>query len=320
MGIVSNAMLIVSGVYLSLGLIYLRFWWAERIRTAYLAFATACMSYMLYAWLELGMMNAETPEKYLFFTWWAFLAGTVGLISFAWFAYVHLYGRKWLFWTFCAARALGIIVHLTMANGIHFRSVTAIGRQTILGETLSYPIAVSNPWMLLLTLSQVLLTGFFLDASVRSWRRGEHHQAFVFGTGTILFGVTTLILPTSVLWGLVPIPLFGSFNVLFIVVAMLYELNYDMHRAAMLSEKLEERDARLTDTLDQLQLSAAAANVGMWTRKVGEETLWLSEKAGDLLDFPGGQEVKREDVFQHIQGMEKRISDRISSFIEGWSG
>src|SRR6188768_2084230 len=147
MGIVSSAMLMISGVYLTLGLIYLRFWWAERTRLAYLAFTSACFSYMLYAWLELGMMHAATPERYLLFTWWAYLAGTAGLLSFAWFAYIHLKGRKWLVWTFCAARVLGIIVHLTTANGIHFRQVTSVGTRTILGETLSYPIAVSNPWM-----------------------------------------------------------------------------------------------------------------------------------------------------------------------------
>ena len=47
MRIVTNAMLIVSGVYLALGLIYLRFWWAERARTAYLAFTISCFSYLL---------------------------------------------------------------------------------------------------------------------------------------------------------------------------------------------------------------------------------------------------------------------------------
>jgi hypothetical protein len=70
------------------------------------------------------------------------------------------------------------------------------------------------------------------------------------------------------------------------VAAVLYELNYDMHRGAMLAEKLEERDAQLTDTLDQLQLSAAAANVGFWTRKIGEETIWVNEKAGEIWGSP----------------------------------
>jgi len=62
MRIVSDAILIVSGVYLALGLIYLRFWWAERVRIAYLAFTISCFSYLLFSWFELGMMHATTPE------------------------------------------------------------------------------------------------------------------------------------------------------------------------------------------------------------------------------------------------------------------
>ena len=73
MGIVGNAMLIVSGVYLALGLIYLRFWWAERARRDYLAFTLCCLSVMLYSWFELCMMHSQTPQEYLFYIWWNFL-------------------------------------------------------------------------------------------------------------------------------------------------------------------------------------------------------------------------------------------------------
>src|SRR5687768_2013056 len=118
MRIVSSAMLIISGVYLTLGLIYLRFWWAERARTAYLAFTISCFSFMLFSWFELGMLNAATPEEYLFYIWWDTLPGTVGMISIGWFAYLHLQGRKWLFGTYCALRILALILHLIMANGL----------------------------------------------------------------------------------------------------------------------------------------------------------------------------------------------------------
>src|SRR5688500_2058170 len=127
MRIVSSEMLIVSGVYLAFGLIYLRFWWAERVRTTYLVFTIVCFSCTIFAWLELGMLNAATPEEYLFYIWWAVLPGTVGLISVAWFGYLHLPGRKWLFVTHSALRVLALILHLVMANGIHIRQITAVG-------------------------------------------------------------------------------------------------------------------------------------------------------------------------------------------------
>ena len=126
-------MLIVSGVYLALGLIYLRFWWAERARTAYLAFSISCFSYMLFSWFELGMMHASTPAEYLSYAWWAFFPGSVGLISFAWFAYLQLRGRKWLFATYLALRILAIGLHLIMVNGINFRQVTSVVGRTVLG-------------------------------------------------------------------------------------------------------------------------------------------------------------------------------------------
>ena len=307
MRIVSNGLLIVSGVYLALGLIYLRFWWAERARLAYLAFTIACISYVIFSWFELGMITAATPEEYLFYAWWAFFPGSVGLVSFAWVAYLHLHGRKWLFVTYGAMRILAVMLHLIMANGINFRQVTSIVGRTVLGETLSYPIAVPNPWMVLPHLSHVLLLMFFLDASVRCWRRGERRKALTFGTGTILFGTIILFFSLSVLWGLVPVPIIGSFAVLFIVAPVLYELNYDMHRAAMLTEKLEERDTRLTETLEQLQLSASAGNVGLWTRKIGEETIWVNEKAGEIWGSPSGEQFTREDFFQQVHADDRAL-------------
>ncbi|PYS85878.1 MAG: hypothetical protein DMF62_17740, partial [Acidobacteria bacterium] len=247
MEIVSNSMLILSGVYLALGLIYLRFWWAERPRLSYLAFTITCLSYAVFAWFELGMMHAESPERYLFLVWWAFIVGSVGIVAFAWFGYLHLQGRKWLFVVYGAMRGLSLVLHVVMANGINFRQITSIAHRNVLGETLSYPVPDPNPWMLLPHLSHVVLVIFFLDASVRCWRRGEQRTASIFGTGTILFGTAVLIIPTLALWGLAAIPLFSSYTVLFIIAAMLYELNYDMHRAAMLGEELEKRDARLTE-------------------------------------------------------------------------
>jgi len=307
MRIVSNALLIVSGVYLALGLIYLRFWWAERARLAYLAFTISCFSYLLFSSLEFGMMKATTPEEYLFYAWWAFLPGSVGLLSFAWFAYLHLHGRKWLFVTYGVMRILSVLLHLIMANGINFRQVTSIVSRTVLGEPLAYPIAVRNPWMVLPHLSHVLLIMFFLDASIRCWRRGERRQSITFGTGTILFGSTLLFFALSVLWGLVPIPIMASFAVLFIVAPVLYELNFDMHRAAMLTETLEERDTRLTETLEQLQLSASAGNVGLWTRKIGEETIWVNEKAGEIWGSPSGEQFTRNDFFKQVHADDRAL-------------
>jgi signal transduction histidine kinase len=300
MRIVSNAMLIISGVYMALGLIYLRFWWAERARLAYLAFTISCFSYMLFAWFEMGMLTAETPEEYLFYIWWAFLPGNVGLIAFAWFAYLQLQGRKWLFWTFGCLRILTVILHLFMAKGIHFREITSIGHRTILGETLSYPITVPNPWMVLTHFCHVVLIIFFIDASVRCWQRGERRQALTFGTGSILFGTVTLLNAPLVLWGIVPFPIMVSFAILFIVVPMLYDLNYDMQHAAMLSEELEKSKDELKDSLYNLSVTANAAKVGLWSKNVGEDDVWVSQKTRELFGLSDSTPSVMEEYAKRV--------------------
>jgi PAS domain S-box-containing protein len=273
---------------------------------------------MLFSWFELGMLHSATPEEIFFYAWWSFVPGTVGLISFGWFAYLHLQGRTWLFVTYCFLRILAFILHLIMPNGLLFREVTAVGRRTVLGETLSYPISVPNPWMALSHFCHIVLISFFLDASVRSWRRGNRREALVFGTCTILFGTSILLISPLVLWGLVPFPIMASFSVLFVIAAMLYELNYDMHRAAMLTETLEKHKTRLTETLDQLTLSAAAAKVGLWTRKVGEERIWFGEKAAEVWGFPSGQQVKQEDIFQYVHPADRELYMTTILELEEW--
>ncbi len=77
-------------------------------------------------------------------------------------------------------------------------------------------------------------------------------------------------------------------------------LLFAQSRRRMLSEKLKEREARLTESLEQLQLSAGAANVGLVTKKLGDEVVFLSEKAADVWGISTGMEVKTDEIFQHI--------------------
>ena len=204
-----------------------------------------------------------------------------------------------------------------MKNGVNFREMISVGHTTLFGETVGFPIAVPNPWMVVPHFSHLLLVIFCFDASIRLWRLGDQRKALVFGAVFFLFGATILIVSVGAMWGLAPVPIIASIGVLFIIAAMLYDMNYDMHRAAMLSEQLAEREARLTETLDQLQLSAAAANVGMWTRKIGEDTFWLSEKAVDVWGFPSGMKITLEDIVRQMHPADREAFMATLREVEG---
>lgn len=317
MGIISNAMLIISGVYLALGLIYLRFWLGERSRRDYLAFGVCALFVSLYAWCEIGMMRSQTPTAYLFYAKWSFVVGAVFVTAIAWFAYTSLYGRRWPFYVYCALRAFSLVIHEALPNGINFIEITGIGQTSFAGESLAYPIAIRNPWMVLPQLLHFYLVVYCMDASIRTWRSGNRRRAVIVGTGILLFGLTILATGINLFLAFISIPIFVSFSIFFVIGPILYELNYDMHRAAMLSEKLEEREARLSETLEYLQLSAAAGSVGMWTRKVGDEEIWASEKAGEIWGLPRGATVSRAELLQHIHPDDRELFATTSRELEG---
>jgi signal transduction histidine kinase len=149
----------------------------------------------------------------------------------------------------------------------------------------------------------------------------------------MLFGTATLLLAPLVLWGLVPFPIMVSIAVLFIIAPMLYELNYDMQHAAMLAEKLEEREIRLTETVDQLQLSAEAATLANQAldqlnaeleHRIASRTAALNDKTRELESFAYSvahdlkAPLRGIDGYSHllIADYSKDLPDEARSFLE----
>jgi PAS domain S-box-containing protein len=74
----------------------------------------------------------------------------------------------------------------------------------------------------------------------------------------------------------------------------------DITDRELAAEAARESKERLAETLDQLQLAASAANVGMWTRTLGGEISWVSEKAGEIWGFPPGEHITQEKLVQNL--------------------
>ncbi len=300
MRIVSSGILMISGVYLALGLIHLRFWLAERDRRDYLAFTLICFSATVYSGIELALMNAVTSEGYNHLVRWGQIPATTTLIAIGWFTYVSLGGRRWLFWTVVASRVWALILNFILTPNINFRQISSIERVTLLGEQLSYPVGVPNPWMIFAQFTFLLLIIFCLDSSVMAWRRGDRRKAVVAGSSIFLFTVTTAVVAIGVMWKLVDFPLMASVSIMFLVGGMFYQLSYDMHRLARLSGELIEREGELRETLEQLNLSAGTANVGVWTRKLGAEAMWVSETMRKLFSFSSVDPITMFAFLQRI--------------------
>ena len=277
----------ISAAGLTLGVVHLRFWLSQRERRDQLAFALSCISLGVFVVFEQGMLRAETTEEYGSILRWAQIAASVNLVSFAWFMKINLDGRRSLFWLIFSLRAVSAVISLLVyPNSINFTEISALGKTTVFGEALAYPIGIPNPLVVIPQLGMMLLIVYALDSSVRLWFRGDRRKSFIFGSCSVGCAIWILIVGLGSQWGLFPVPVIISPLLLLLAVPMLYELNYEMQHSAMLTGKLLHRERELGEALNWMNLSADTGNLGMWTRKAGDEELVLNDNARQIFDIP----------------------------------
>lgn len=286
MKIVSSGLLMISAAGLTLGLVHLRFWLSQRERRDQLAFSLACISLSLFAWFELGLMHAGTPEEYGSILKMAHVGAAAVIVSSAWFMKENLGGRPTLFWLIVGFRGAGVVLNFLSYPNVNFREISALGRASIFGETLSYPIGTPNPWAIIPQIGLILLIIYALDSCLRVWLRGDRRKAVTFGACSLVCALWIVIAGFGVQWGLLSVPLLISPSLLILAAPMLYELNHEMQHSVKLTGKLRQRERELGEALNWMNLSAATGNLGIWSRKAGQEELLLSDKAREIFDIP----------------------------------
>jgi signal transduction histidine kinase len=292
MGPITIGLLMISGASVVLGSIGLGSWLSERKRIENLVVTIVCIALSVYALIEVQLATTTNPEAYASLLRWSHIPSGVAIIGVATFVRLRLAGRVWLFWPCVGLRLLTLVLNFfVFTPGINFHAVTSIGRVNLFGETLSYPIGIVNPWMAVSHSAHLLLIILCVDASVRAWWRGNHRAAIVFGTSTALFSITSLVFAIGALWGFFAFPLLATPSILFLVVGMLVELNVQMKRGAKLSARIGEQDGELSERLEQLNLSANAASVGLWRRNMETGEFWTSEKLKEIYGFPPDREM-----------------------------
>jgi PAS domain S-box-containing protein len=297
----------VSAGCLTLGLIYLRFWFTEHRRRDYLAFLFICLSAMLFSWCELGMLHSSTPEEFIFWARSSHIPSAGAVISIAWFAHLALAGRRWLFFTICVVRLLTLTLNYVFPNGINFREIKSIQQTQVFGETLSYAIGVPNPWTLIATSTFVLLIIYSIDASLRAWRRDDWRSTVIVSSGVCFFGLVALFSPLIVIFGILKVTFFSTPAVFVLIGIMLSKLNNDLHQSAMLTGSLRVKEQELTEMLQMFNLSAEAASVGMWMKNFADDSFWVSGKMRELFELPGSQPITLNQFVQKVHPDDRQV-------------
>src|SRR5438093_4024682 len=167
-----------AGACLTLAFLQFIVWWKDRSARANLVFSVGAVAVAVFAALELALMRAETPEQFGSVARWIHVPGWVLIVSIV--AFVRLYlnaGRRWLAWTVVAVRTLSLILNFVISPNLNYRKITGLRHVPFLGESVSVPKGVPNPWMLVGQFSLLLLVIFVVDATITVWRRGNRRQA-----------------------------------------------------------------------------------------------------------------------------------------------
>jgi len=256
---------ISAGACLTLAFLQFIVWWKDRAARANLVFSLGAVAVAVFASLELALMRAETLEQFGTITRWIHVPAWVLIVSIV--AFVRLYlnaGRRWLAWTIVAVRTLSLVLNFVLSPNINYRKITALRHVQFLGESVSVPAGVPNPWMLVAQFSLLLLVIFVVDATITVWRRGSRRQALVVGGSVVLLVVLASGQAVAMTWGIMATPLTVSLFYLILVAAMAYELSYDLIRAAQLNRQLQASEATLRESEQRFRIVADAAPVLIW--------------------------------------------------------
>jgi len=159
------------------------------------------------------------------------------------------------------------VINFAEPPNLNFREITALRHFRFLGETIAMPEGVINPWTRLGELSSLLMLAFVIDASITLWRRGSsegRRRAVVVGGSITLFIVLAAGMSALIHAKAVHMPYLISFPFLGVILAMGFELSYDILRAAHTARQLRISEGALRESEVRFRNVANTAPVLIW--------------------------------------------------------
>lgn len=281
-------------------------------------FAMAAIAVAGIAVGEFAMMRAETPaqigrlQQLTHLPIFVLLVALVGFVR----SYFKT-GRDWLGYAAIATRLVSLIINFAYPPNINFREVTGIRHLPFLGEMVSMPIGVANPWTRLGELSSLLVLAFVLDASVMLWRQNKpegRRRAVVVGGSIIVFILLAAGVSALIHARVLTLPYLVSFPFMAIGMAMAFELGYDLFRAAQLAERLQVSEAAVREREARISLAAESANLALWVYNPQDDVTWLSDKGREIFGFSPTEKLSADSFRSRIHPDER---DLVMSAFQG---
>jgi two-component system sensor kinase FixL len=283
----------MASAILTLALLHLFIWFNQRRQWAHLFFSMAAVAVAVITAMEfMGMRTTSIDQMAALMRW---VQIPLFVIWIAIVCFVRFYfdaGRLWLAWTVCSLRALTLILSFSTGQNLFFREINRLKHVTIFGgESISIAQGVLNPWYVMGPLSMLALVGFVVDASLTAWRRGTNtnRRSLIFSICITFFLMAMVGHAVLVNAGIIDSPFIASFSFMPTIIAMSYELSYDVLRSAQLMNRLRISEQRMNLAID-------AAGLAPWEWDIVHDEIWSTEKGFELF----GIDVRGRISFDHL--------------------
>ena len=302
----------MAGGNLMLALVHILISFKQGYRLANLAFGIACISVAVLAIFELLLMNSRTPDEYADLLRWAHVPLAAMMIGMVAFVHLHLHaGRLWLGLLVCIGRLISLIPNFTTGVNLNFREITALHFWTSSdGGMIASPIGTLNPWMALGELTVVLLLVYLIDAAISARHRpvAERARILPICVSMALFMLASSAWTVASINGfhlpLVIIPMFMG-----VLLVMSFALSHDFLQAAQLAKNLTDTEASLRDSKQRIDLAVRGARIGLWSRELVRNDVWLSDVAMRILGFGPNEKFERANVLARIHEEDRALLD-----------
>ena len=230
---------------LTLAAIYLLVWLKAPASRAHLLFAVTAAATAVFAFFELRMLTAQTPQALDAALRWGQVPLSIMVVSLIWFVSLYLQaGRRWLAWTICGLRVIYVMPNFVGGGNSTLLQIPRLEQMQLFGETLTLVRGTTNPLFLLGNLTVILSVGFVVDVAITTWRRGDHRRALVIGGCSAFILTGGMITAALVLWAGLRAPVAISLFAQVLIAVMGLELSRDVIRASELAHALRESEAR----------------------------------------------------------------------------
>jgi PAS domain S-box-containing protein len=250
---------------LMLGTVHLFVWQKQRSQYADLLFFVLAVSAAAYGAYELARMQAETPVDLAGNARWSHVPLAVFVISTV--GFVRLYfnaGRLWLAYTVIGVRLAALALNFLTGVNVNFREITALDHLQLWGgAVVAGPIGIPNPWAIVPQLSNLLLVAFVVDASISLWRRGgtvARRRAALVGGSLVFCIMTAASVAALVVTGAVHAPTILMPGFFIVVLAMGYELVWDLAATGQLAAQLRASEQRFRAVVEAVPAAILLVN------------------------------------------------------------